>query len=89
MLELAQATLKQNLLYKDPNFIWLLALLSSSTIFTVQLHFLHSPILSQIVDYLHHSSLNETTNISEVVIHVTKLQNIFLIKLYFSFFPAF
>lgn len=74
MLELAQAVLsKQHLLYKDPNFTWLFALLSSSSTFTTQLYMLHSSILSQIIDYLYHSSLNETTNVSEVVICVTKL----------------
>lgn len=75
MLELIQATVKRSLLYKDPNFAWLLALLSSSTIFATYPNLLHSSILSQIVDRLHCCSLDKTANvlnITEVVIYVGK-----------------
>ncbi|XP_014473786.1 PREDICTED: uncharacterized protein LOC106743853 isoform X2 [Dinoponera quadriceps] len=68
MLELVEATVKQNLLYKDPNFTWLLALLSSSFI----THPYFSPILSQIVDYLYHSGLD---NISEITASIRILAN--------------
>ncbi|XP_032688035.1 importin subunit alpha-9 [Odontomachus brunneus] len=78
MLELIHATLKQNLLYKDPNFAWLLALLSSSTVFATYPNLLHSSILSQIVDRLHCCSLDKTINVfntTEITASVRILAN--------------
>ncbi|KYM88479.1 hypothetical protein ALC53_02962 [Atta colombica] len=49
MSELIEVTIKRNLLYKNPNYIWLLALLSSSPICTKSLY----TILPQVVDYLY------------------------------------
>ncbi|XP_011147260.1 importin subunit alpha-9 [Harpegnathos saltator] len=75
MSELVQATVKRSLLYKDSNFVWLLALLSSSTVFAVHPHFLDSSILSQVVDYLHHSGSDETADVNEITASIRILAN--------------
>lgn len=64
MAELVQVIIKRNLLYENPNLIWLLALLSSSTICTTHLH----SILSQIVDHLYLlcSGPDELAHVNEV-----------------------
>ena len=49
MSELIEVIIKRNLLYKNPNYIWLLALLSSSPICIKSLY----TILPQVVDYLY------------------------------------
>lgn len=64
MIELVQVITKQKFLCKNPNFIWLLALLSSSTICTTYLY----SILPQIVDHLYllFSGSNEISRVNEV-----------------------
>lgn len=64
MAQLAEGIIKRKFLYENPNFIWLLALLSSSTICTTYLH----SILPQIVDYLYlcFFGSDEITHVNEV-----------------------
>lgn len=64
MTELIQAAIKRNVFYENSDFIWLLGLLSSSTICTIYLY----SILPQIVDFLHLtiSSSDEITRVNEV-----------------------
>ncbi|XP_012530458.1 uncharacterized protein LOC105833337 isoform X2 [Monomorium pharaonis] len=64
MSELAQAIIKRNLLYENPNYIWLLALLSSSSMCSGHLHV----ILPQVVDYLYLTVSN-----SDGIIQVSKI----------------
>jgi len=47
--ELVQVIIRRNLLYENSNYIWLLALFSSSPICTGYLHI----ILPQVIDYLY------------------------------------
>lgn len=73
MLELIQVIIKRNLLYENPNYIWLLALLSSSPVCAGHLH----TILPQVVDYLYltFSTSDGMTQVSEVCfffLHITK-----------------
>lgn len=64
MSELVQVIIKRNILYENPYYIWLLALLSSSSICAEYLH----AILSQVVDYLYltFSNSDGMTQVSEV-----------------------
>ncbi|XP_011343236.2 uncharacterized protein LOC105282701 isoform X2 [Ooceraea biroi] len=61
MAELVEVVKKRNLMYEHPNFIWLLALLSSSPTCTAHLH----SILPQVVDYLYSATSDETTHANE------------------------
>ncbi|GAB1864730.1 Importin subunit alpha-2-like protein [Camponotus japonicus] len=73
MIELIQVITKQKFLYKNPNFIWLLALLSSSTICTTYLY----SILPQIVDHLYllFSRSNEISRVNEITASIRILAN--------------
>ncbi|CAL1687759.1 unnamed protein product [Lasius platythorax] len=73
MAELVQVIIKRNLLYENPNLIWLLALLSSSTICTTHLH----SILSQIVDHLYLlcSGPDELAHVNEITASIRILAN--------------
>lgn len=64
MSELIQVIMKQNILYENPNYIWLLALLSSSSVCAEYLH----AFLPQVVDYLYltFSNSDGMTQINEV-----------------------
>ncbi|XP_011156304.2 uncharacterized protein LOC105193527 [Solenopsis invicta] len=73
MLELVQAIIKRNLLYENLNYIWLLALLSSSSICTEHLH----AILPKVVDYLYliFSNSDGMTQVSEITASIRILAN--------------
>ncbi|XP_011871128.1 PREDICTED: importin subunit alpha-9 isoform X2 [Vollenhovia emeryi] len=73
MLELVQVVVKRNLLYENPNYIWLLALLSSSPICAEHL----SAILPEVVDYLYltFSNSDGMTRASEITASVRILAN--------------
>ncbi|KAL0108754.1 hypothetical protein PUN28_014115 [Cardiocondyla obscurior] len=73
MSELIQLIMKRNTLYKNPNYIWLLALLSSSSICTEHLHI----VLPQIVDYLYSTLFNSDgmTQSSEITASIRILAN--------------
>lgn len=75
MVELVQVIIKRNFLYTNQNFIWLLALLSSSTICTTYLHF----ILPQIVDHLYllFSGFNKMAPVNEITASIRILANTF------------
>lgn len=72
MLELIQVIIKRNILYENPNYIWLLALLSSS----ICAEYLHA-LLPQVVDYLYltFSNSDGMTQISEVRYFFHKKKN--------------
>jgi len=75
MTELVQATIKRNFLYKSADYVWLLALLSSSTICTVHLY----SVLPQIIDFLYLAVSDEIAHANEVcyfsLFYATRLQN--------------
>ncbi|XP_072751661.1 uncharacterized protein [Anoplolepis gracilipes] len=73
MTELIQVIKKRNFLHENSNFIWLLALLSSSTICTTCLH----SILPQIVDHLYllFSGSDEIVHVNEITAYVRILAN--------------
>jgi len=75
MAEIVEIIKKRDLIYKHPNFIWLLALLSSSSACTVYLY----SILPQIVDYLY-LELDETIH-TEVNIYSLYIIIKFFIKI--------
>ncbi|TGZ58352.1 Uncharacterized protein DBV15_09487 [Temnothorax longispinosus] len=72
-LELVQVITKRNLLYENPNYIWLLALLSSSLICVEHLH----AILPQVVDYLYSTFSNSDgmAQASEITASIRILAN--------------
>lgn len=74
MSELVQVIIKRNILYENANYIWLLALLSSSPICAGYLHVL----LPQVVDYLYltFSNSDGMTQVSEVCIFTFIQKNI-------------
>ncbi|XP_011693490.1 PREDICTED: uncharacterized protein LOC105453337 [Wasmannia auropunctata] len=73
MLELIQVIVKRNLLYEDLNYIWLLALLSSSPICIEYLH----AILPQVVYYLYltFSNSDGMLQVSEITASIHILAN--------------
>lgn len=73
MSELVQVIIKRNILYENPYYIWLLALLSSSSICAEYLH----AILSQVVDYLYltFSNSDGMTQVSEITASIRILAN--------------
>ncbi|XP_012219124.1 importin subunit alpha-8 [Linepithema humile] len=73
MTELVQAIIKRNLLYENSDIIWLLALLSSSTICTIHLY----SILPQVIDFLYLtiSSSDEITRTNEITASIRILAN--------------
>ncbi|XP_077257371.1 uncharacterized protein LOC143894700 [Temnothorax americanus] len=72
-LELVQVIIKRNLLYENPNYIWLLALLSSSLICVEHLH----AILPEVVDYLYSTFSNSDgmAQASEITASIRILAN--------------
>ncbi|XP_029168485.1 uncharacterized protein LOC114938647 isoform X2 [Nylanderia fulva] len=73
MEELVQVIVKRNILYEKSNFIWLLALLSSSTICKTYLH----SILPQIVDHLYllSSGPDKLAHVNEITASIRILAN--------------
>ncbi|XP_070161988.1 transmembrane and coiled-coil domain-containing protein 6 [Polyergus mexicanus] len=73
MAQLVQVIIKRNFLYENSDFIWLLALLSSSTICTTYLH----SILPQIVDHLYllFFGSDEIAHVNEITASIRILAN--------------
>lgn len=84
MAELVQAVIKRNLLYTNSDSVWLLALLSSSTICTIYLY----SILPQVIDFLYLtiSSSDEITHANEVCYLYFLRNNYKTLYINFSYF---